>query len=93
MDKNTLIRVGVLVFTLLNEILTLTGLNPIPVSDSTAYEIVSILVTLGAVIWNTYMNNNFSTASRVAEKVLKAVKSGRLTAEKVEKFLTDNENV
>ncbi len=87
MDKNTIIRLGALLFALLNLVLTTCGVNPIPVSDEIAYEIISIAVTIGIVIWNAWKNNNFTPAARAGQKVIDAIKSGRVSADKIEMLL------
>lgn len=87
MDKNLIIRIGALLFVLLNLILTACGVNPIPISNEVAYEIISIAVTIVVVFWNAWKNNNFTPAAKAAQKVLDAIKNKRITAEQVEKLL------
>ena len=86
MDKNLIIRFGVLLFTLVNLILTACGVNPLPVSDSLAYEIISIGVTIAASAWNAWKNNNITPAAKAGQKVIDGIKSGKITAEKVEEL-------
>lgn len=87
MDKNTIIRLIVLVIALINQTLTALGKNPIPYSEDTVYELVSILVTIGISCWTAWKNNNVSEASRLSQKVLNGIKDGTITAEKVEKLI------
>ena len=87
MDKNLIIRIGALFFVLLNLILTACGVNPIPISNEVAYEIISIAVTIVVVFWNAWKNNNFTPAAKAAQKVLDAIKNKKITAEQVEKLL------
>lgn len=87
MDKNLIIRLGVLLFSLLNIILTACGKNPIPVSESMAYEIISIAVVIAASVWNAWKNNNITPAAKAGQRVIDAIKNGDITAEKVEEFL------
>lgn len=89
MDKKLIIRILCLVFALLNSILTLVGLNPIAISNDVAYEIISIAVTVVVVFWNAWKNNNFTQFAKLAQKVLDALKSGKITTEKIEKLLTE----
>lgn len=89
MDKNTIIRLCSLLFSLLNLVLTECGVNPIPISDEVAYQIISIIVAGALIFWNAWKNNNFTPAAKVAQKILDAIKNGDISAEKVEKFLTD----
>lgn len=86
MDKNLIIRLGVLLFSLLNIILTACGKNPLPVSESMAYEIISIVVVIAASAWNAWKNNNLTPAAKAGQKVIDAIKNGDITAEKVEEF-------
>ena len=87
MDKNLIIRIGALFFVLLNLILTACGVNPIPISNEVAYEIISIAVTIVVMFWNAWKNNNFTPAAKAAQKVLDAIKNKKITAEQVEKLL------
>lgn len=87
MDKNLIIRLGTLLFTLTNLILTMCGVNPIPIADELVYEILSVAVTIVVAGWNAWKNNNFTTAAKLAQKLLDAIKTGKITAEKVEEFL------
>ena len=87
MDKNLIIRLGVLLFSLANIILTACDVNPIPVSDDMAYEIISILVVIGASVWNAWKNNNLTPAAKAGQKVVDGIKNGTITAEKVEELL------
>lgn len=90
MDKNLIIRILSLAFALLNMILTLFGLNPVPIANEVAYEIISIAVTVVVVFWNAWKNNNFTSAAKLAQKVLDAIKNGNITADRIEKLLTEN---
>lgn len=102
MDRNLIIRIGTLTFTLLNLILTAFGCNPLPVSETLAYSIISIVATIAATIWNAWKNNNITSAAKIAQNVLDAIKEGKLTAEAVQEWLntilnpnkeTDNKSV
>ncbi len=89
MDKKLIVRMLCLVFALLNAFLTLIGVNPIAISNDVAYEIISIAVTVVVVFWNAWKNNNFTQFAKLAQKVLDALKSGKITSEMIEKFLTE----
>ena len=87
MDKNLIIRLGVLLVSLANIIFTACGVNPIPVLDDMAYEIISILVVIGASVWNAWKNNNLTPAAKAGQKVVDAIKDGTITAVKIEELL------
>ncbi len=89
MDKKMIIRLVALILSLLNVIFGMFGWTPIPM-DGTAeaiYEAVSIVAMVGTSIWNMWKNNNFTAASKLVQKILEAIKKGKLTYEKVEKWL------
>ena len=46
---STIARTGVLIFALINQVLTILGYNPLPWSDEQAYEGFTLLLTVGAV--------------------------------------------
>ena len=50
-SKDTIIRTIVLGIALLNQILTMFGINPLPWSEDEAYTIISTIVTAAASIW------------------------------------------
>lgn len=57
---DTIIRTIVLVFALINQVLTSTGKNPLPFSNEDFYEIITMIVTVGAAIWAWWKNNSFT---------------------------------
>jgi len=81
------IRIGFLVISFVNLIFTSLGINPVPVSDSVAYELISVVLTAGSAFWNAWKNNNFTLAAKTAQKILEAMKKGRITKDKVEEYL------
>lgn len=89
MDKKMIIRLVALILSLLNVIFGMFGWTPIPM-DGTAeaiYEVVSIAAMVGTSLWNMWKNNNFTAAAKLVQKILEAIKKGKLTYEKVEKWL------
>ena len=89
MDKKTIIRLVALGLALLNIIFGFFGWTPIPM-DGTAeaiYEVVSIAAMVGTSVWNMWKNNNFTAAAKLMQKILEAIKKGKLTVEIVEKWL------
>lgn len=89
MDKKMIIRLVAFGLTILNLVFGIFGWTPIPM-DGTAeaiYEVVSIAAMVGTSIWNMWKNNNFTAAAKLVQKILEAIKKGKLTYEKVEKWL------
>ena len=54
---STIARTGVLIFALLNQILTISGHNPLLWSDEQAYEGFTLLLTTVAALWSRWTNN------------------------------------
>lgn len=89
MDKNTIIRLVAFCLALVNMVFGFFGWNPIPM-DGTAeavYEVISVVATAATFVWNMWKNNNFTVAARLVQKILEAIKKGKITTEIVEKWL------
>ena len=72
---STIARTGVLIFALLNQILTISGHNPLPWSDDQAYEGFTLLLTTVAALWSWWKNNSFTKEAIEADKVMKELKA------------------
>ena len=70
----TIARTAVLFTALLNEILTLFGINPLPFSDNAVYEAVSLVVTAAVSLRAWWKNNSFTEEALEADKLLKKMK-------------------
>lgn len=72
---STIIRTIVLFLTLLNSILTMSGINPLPFSEEEMYEIVSGIATLVATLWAWWENNSFTRAAIKADEEYERIKA------------------
>lgn len=72
---STIARTGVLIFALLNQVLTILGYNPLPWSDEQAYEGFTLLLTVGAALWTWWKNNSFTAEAIEADNILKKLKA------------------
>ena len=72
--KDTTIRTTVLVIALLNQILTSTGHDILPISDEEVSQVISLAFTIGASIWAWWKNNSFTPNAVKADEVLKQLK-------------------
>ena len=73
-STGTIVRTIVLIVTLVNEVLTATGCNPLPFSESEMYTLVSVFVTVGVAIWTWWKNNSFTDAAIKADEVMRTLK-------------------
>lgn len=76
-SKDTIIRTIVLGIALLNQILTMCGINPLPWSEDEAYTITSTIVTAAASIWAWWKNNSITPAAIEADQQLKQLKNNK----------------
>ncbi len=67
-SKETIIRTIILVITLINQVLTVLGKNPLPFSDEAIYEALSAVCTAGASLWAWWKNNSFTSAAILADE-------------------------
>lgn len=72
--KETIIRTIILVFALVNQVLTSLGKNPLPFSDDLIYEAVTLTVTIGASVWAWWKNNSFTKEAIESDAEMKAKK-------------------
>lgn len=74
--KETLVRTAVLVLSLINQVLTVLGKNPLPFSDKAIYEALSAVATVAASLWAWWKNNSFTSAAVRADFYLQELKKG-----------------
>lgn len=72
---NTIVRTVCLALALINNLLTMTGANPLPFSDEEIYSGVSALVTVAASLWAWWENNSFTKAAIAADEEYERIKA------------------
>ena len=72
---NTVVRTVCLALALINNLLTMTGANPLPFSDEEIYSGVSALVTVAASLWAWWENNSFTKAAIAADEEYERIKA------------------
>ena len=77
--KETIIRTVVLAISLINQVLTVLGKNPLPFSEEEVYQFLSVAATAAASIWAWWKNNSFTPAAVEADRYLEQLKSGSVT--------------
>lgn len=70
-EKMTIVRTLVLAFALINQVLTISGYNPLPFTDEDFRQAVSMVLTTGASLWAWWKNNSFTQAAITADEHLK----------------------
>ena len=88
---DTIVRTVVLGISLINQIIVMCGLNPLPFADDEIYAFVSTLATVAVSIWSWWKNNSFTKAAQAADEVKDAIKAGNITAEQAENLANGKE--
>lgn len=73
-DKGTIARTVVLIVALINQVLTMTGYNPLPFAEDAIYEGITAVLTVGGALWAWWKNNSFTPAAIQADQTLKELK-------------------
>lgn len=74
METQVIIRTIVLFIALVNQILVMFGLNPLPFSDEQIYEAATVVFTVFAALWGWWKNNSFSDEARKADEYMRELK-------------------
>lgn len=74
-EPATIARTAVLIFALLNQILTMTGKNPLPFSEDQVYTVATGILTVGASLWNWWKNNSFTQPALEADVYRKEIRN------------------
>lgn len=69
-EKMTIVRTAVLAFALVNQVLTISGYNPLPFTDEEFGQAVSMILTAAASLWAWWKNNSFTQAAIAADEIL-----------------------
>ncbi len=73
----TIIRAIVLLFTLVNTVLTIFGKNPLPFAEDELYSWLTAATTVAAAMWAWWKNNSFTTEAIKADEYLSELKADK----------------
>lgn len=71
----TIIRTIVLAVTLINQVLTMLGKNPLPFAEDELYALLTTAATVAASLWAWWKNNSFTPAAIKADEYLTELKT------------------
>lgn len=71
----TIVRTIVLAVTLLNQVLTMLGKNPLPFAEDELYALLTTAASVAATLWAWWKNNSFTTAAIKADEYLTELKA------------------
>lgn len=72
---STIVRTIVLGLVLINNVLTMSNMNPLPFSEDEMYEIVSGIATVVVSVWAWWENNSFTPAAIKADEEYDRIKA------------------
>lgn len=73
-DRGTIIRTIVLFVTIINTVLTVCGLNPIPFSEEEIYTYLTAAADIAVTLWCWWKNNSFTKPAIKADQYLAMLK-------------------
>ncbi len=71
----TIVRTIVLAVTLINQVLTMLGKNPLPFAEDELYALLTTTATVAATLWAWWKNNSFTPAAIKADEYLMELKA------------------
>ena len=66
----TIVRTIVLFVTLVNQVLMMTGKNPLPFAEDDLYATLTTAATIAATIWAWWKNNSFTAEAIAADEYM-----------------------
>ena len=75
-STETMVRTIVLAFALLNQVLTMFGVNPLPFSAEEVYQGCTALLTVVSSLWAWWKNNSFTEEAIRADEYLERLREG-----------------
>lgn len=73
-SSGTIARTIVLIIALVNQVITVLGLHPLPISDEEIYSLVTIVFTIGASVWSWWKNNSVTKEAIAGDKHKESLK-------------------
>ncbi len=74
-SKETIARTIVLALALINQVLTMLGINPLPFSEDVVYEAVTLIATVITSVVAWWCNNSFTKNAIAADEYLKSLEA------------------
>ncbi len=74
-SNGTIIRTVLLILALVNQILTVMGITPLPIEDEQITQLLSLAFTIGTSVWAWWKNNSFTVEAVKADEYLKTLKN------------------
>ena len=76
-SSGTIARTVVLALAMINQILCIMGISPIPIDDEAIIEIITTGAVIGAALWSWWKNNSFTKEAIAADVQMHRLKDVR----------------
>lgn len=73
---DTIVRTVVLIVALINQGLSMAGINILPITDEQISEVITLVITISASLWSWWKNNSFTPNAIKADQYLTELKAG-----------------
>lgn len=73
-SKGTVVRTVLLLLALVNQVLTLCGISPLPLEDETVTQVIGFGFTAVTAVVSWWKNNSFTQAALAADEYLHEIK-------------------
>ena len=73
-ETSTIVRTIDLIIALINQILSVTGHSPLPITDDQVNELVTLAITVCVSILTWWKNNSFTQSALMADEYRKKIK-------------------
>ena len=83
-SKETIARTIILAVALINQILVVLGINPLPFAEDELYAWLTAAATVAATLWAWWKNNSFTPEAIQADKYLAELKANNNTETETE---------
>lgn len=80
------------IFVIINYILTMLGKPVISFSEDQVTYWVNTVISIIAIVYPAYKNNSISKFAQIADKVLYALRDGKITIDEVDNFIASFED-
>ena len=70
----TIIRTIVLILALVNQVLAIYGKQKIPITEDEIYQLITLIVTIGASLWTWWKNNSFTQPAIQADEYMEKLR-------------------
>lgn len=73
----TIVRTIILIVALVNQVLSIIGKPVLPITDEQIEQIVTLVITIAAALWNWWKNNSYTGAAIEGDQLMNKLKKNQ----------------